>query len=161
MSGQATTAPPGSPASGHAPAAHGTSHATPPPRGASATHGGASATHGGASATHAALVHAHAQLASAHAVTPAQSSVPHASITQEIQNWAVQWEPVIAIVFFTALILLMWRTLKVMPRVKPQRIKPASSQAVTFDDIAGVDEAKAELQEIVEFLREPKSFAKL
>src|SRR4030081_2576455 len=52
----------------------------------------------------------------------------------------------------------MWRTLKVMPRVKPQQIKPASRQSVSFDDIAGVDEAKAELQEIVEFLREPKRF---
>ncbi|HEY4427398.1 MAG TPA: AAA family ATPase [Solirubrobacteraceae bacterium] len=97
-----------------------------------------------------------------HVVTHTSSPpVPQASITQEIQNWALQWEPVIAILFFTALILLMWRTLKVMPRVKPQRIKPASDQAVTFADIAGVDEAKAELQEIVEFLREPKSFAKL
>ena len=62
------------------------------------------------------------------------------------------------VVFFTAIIYVMWRTLKVMPRTKPQQIKPASNQAVTFADIAGVDDAKAELQEIVEFLREPKSF---
>ena len=109
-----------------------------------------------AAATHAALVNAHA-----HVVTQTVPSVPHASITQEIQNWALQWEPVIAIVFFAALILLMWRTLKVMPRIKPQRIKPASNQAVTFADIAGVDEAKAELKELVEFLRDPKAFAKL
>jgi cell division protease FtsH len=53
---------------------------------------------------------------------------------------------------------MMWRMLKVMPRIKPQRIKPTSDQSVTFADIAGVDEAKAELQELVEFLREPKSF---
>ncbi|HWJ50310.1 MAG TPA: AAA family ATPase, partial [Solirubrobacteraceae bacterium] len=38
------------------------------------------------------------------------------------------------------------------------QIKPSSGQATTFADIAGVDEAKAELQEIVEFLRDPKSF---
>jgi cell division protease FtsH len=63
-----------------------------------------------------------------------------------------------AILFFAALIFLMWRTLKVMPRIKPQQIKPASSQAVSFADIAGVDDAKAELQEIVEFLRDPRSF---
>ena len=62
------------------------------------------------------------------------------------------------ILFFVALIFLMWRTLKVMPRVKPQQIKPASNQSVSFADIAGVDEAKAELQEIVEFLRDPKPF---
>jgi cell division protease FtsH len=94
-----------------------------------------------------------------HAVTV--QPVPQASLATEIQNFAVNWEPVVAIVFFVALILLMWRTLKVMPRIKPQRIKPASSQSVTFRDIAGVDEAKAELQEIVEFLRDPKSFAAL
>jgi cell division protease FtsH len=115
--------------------------------------------------THALGAHAtvsHPALAPApvvtHAVVP---PAPQASIAQDIQNWALQWEPVIAILFFTALILLMWRTLKVMPRVKPQRIKPASNQAVTFHDIAGVDEAKAELQEIVEFLRDPKEFSKM
>ena len=32
---------------------------------------------------------------------------------------------------------------------------------VTFQDVAGVDEAKEELQEIVEFLREPRKFQKL
>ncbi len=32
---------------------------------------------------------------------------------------------------------------------------------VTFDDVAGVDEAKEELQEIVEFLKNPKKFTKL
>src|SRR2546425_2929311 len=63
--------------------------------------------------------------------------------------------------FFTAIILVMWRTLKVMPRIKPQQIKPTSSQAVSFADIAGVDEAKGELREIVEFLRDPRVFQAL
>ena len=31
----------------------------------------------------------------------------------------------------------------------------------TFDDVAGVDEAKEDLQEIVEFLREPQKFQRL
>ncbi|HKH79608.1 MAG TPA: AAA family ATPase [Solirubrobacteraceae bacterium] len=89
---------------------------------------------------------------------PAHVAAPHASFTQELQTWAVNWEPVIAILFFVALIFVFWRMLKVMPRVKPQRIKPASEQSVTFNDIAGVDDAKAELQELVAFLRDPKSF---
>ncbi len=32
---------------------------------------------------------------------------------------------------------------------------------VTFEDVAGIDEAKSELQEIVEFLRDPQKFQKL
>lgn len=32
---------------------------------------------------------------------------------------------------------------------------------VTFDDVAGIDEARAELQEIIDFLRDPKKFTKL
>src|SRR5687767_3620611 len=32
---------------------------------------------------------------------------------------------------------------------------------VTFNDVAGVDEAKAELQEVVEFLRDPKRYGRL
>jgi cell division protease FtsH len=83
------------------------------------------------------------------------------SFVQDIQNWSYQWSSVVMIVFFAALIYLMWRTLKVMPRVKPQQIKPDSSQSVAWKDIAGVDDAKAELQEIVEFLRDPRQFEKL
>ncbi len=83
------------------------------------------------------------------------------SLVQDIQNWSYQWSNTVVIVFFAVLIFLMWRTLKVMPRVKPQQIKPSSNQSVAWKDIAGADEAKAELQEIVEFLRDPKQFEKL
>ncbi len=43
------------------------------------------------------------------------------------------------------------------------KAKLLASQAkkVTFKDVAGVDEAKEELQEIIEFLREPQKFQKL
>jgi cell division protease FtsH len=88
-------------------------------------------------------------------------AVMASSFVQDIQEWAYQWSSVVMILFFAALLYLMWRTLKVMPRVKPQQIKPDSSQSVAWKDIAGVDEAKAELQEIVEFLRDPKQFEKL
>ena len=105
---------------------------------------------------HALLAHTQAPVASpAAAIVPA---APHTSLVTEIQNWAVQWQPVIAILFFVVLIFVFWRMMKLMPRVKPQQIKPSSKQAVSFEDIAGVDEAKAELQEIVEFLRDPRPF---
>jgi cell division protease FtsH len=36
-----------------------------------------------------------------------------------------------------------------------------SSQRITFADVAGIEEAKAELEEIVSFLRDPKKFTRL
>jgi len=41
------------------------------------------------------------------------------------------------------------------------RLLNESSNKVTFNDIAGIDEAKDELQEIVEFLKNPKKFTRL
>jgi cell division protease FtsH len=43
---------------------------------------------------------------------------------------------------------------------RARRISPGDKM-VTFKDVAGVDEAKEELQEIIEFLRDPKKFTKL
>jgi len=116
---------------------------------------------GASAASHAGAAHAAAGTVAHHA--PVVNTVPvhlaeHASLATEVREFATNWEPVIFILFFAVLILVMWRTLKVMPRIKPQQIKPASGQSVNFNDIAGVDDAKGELQEIVEFLRDPKSF---
>ncbi len=41
------------------------------------------------------------------------------------------------------------------------RLSSNQQKKVTFSDVAGVEEAKEELQEIVEFLREPQKFQKL
>jgi ATP-dependent 26S proteasome regulatory subunit len=48
-----------------------------------------------------------------------------------------------------------------MPKTKPVQIKPQANLEVGWEDIAGVDEAKYELQEVVEFLRDEKRFKKL
>jgi cell division protease FtsH len=76
----------------------------------------------------------------------------------DITNWAVLWLPIIflGVVSFG----LLWM-LRLMPRTKPQEIKPSSAGAVQWEDVAGVEESKDELREVVEFLRDPKRFRKL
>ncbi|MEA2489646.1 MAG: cell division protease FtsH, partial [Acidobacteriota bacterium] len=41
------------------------------------------------------------------------------------------------------------------------KLLSGSAKKVTFKDVAGVDEAKVELHEIIEFLKEPQKFTKL
>jgi len=41
------------------------------------------------------------------------------------------------------------------------RLINESQERITFDDVAGIDEAKEELQEVVEFLKDPKKFTRL
>ena len=41
------------------------------------------------------------------------------------------------------------------------RAQVAGTGKITFNDVAGVDEAKEELQEVIEFLKEPKRFERL
>src|SRR3954454_11635998 len=77
---------------------------------------------------------------------------------QQAQNWAVMWLPIIFMGLIAVAIIWM---LRFMPRTKPQQIKPSSASAVTWANVAGVEEAKAELREVVEFLRDPKRFKAL
>jgi cell division protease FtsH len=75
-----------------------------------------------------------------------------------IAEAALTWLP---LVFFGLIVYLLWRTLAFMPRVKPAEIDPESKSSVSWEDIAGVDEAASELQEVVDFLQHPRRFARL
>ena len=41
------------------------------------------------------------------------------------------------------------------------RMSDKNQNPITFKNVAGVDEAKEELEEIIEFLKEPKKFERL
>jgi cell division protease FtsH len=76
----------------------------------------------------------------------------------ELERYVTLWLPVL---FLGVIVYLVWRTLKLMPRTKPQQITPKSASSITWEDIAGVEETKDELREVVEFLSRPKQFKRL
>jgi cell division protease FtsH len=83
------------------------------------------------------------------------------SVMQAVKDFALEWSGVFTLVFMFLICFFLWRTLKLMPKTKPMQIKPETKSSIGWDDIAGVDDAKDELKEVVDFLRDPKHFAKL
>ncbi len=82
--------------------------------------------------------------------------IPHS--WDDTGDFILTWLP---IVLFGLIAYLMWKTAQYMPRVKPAPIEQSSSDSVSWTDVAGLDEAKEELREVVEFLRNRKRFEKL
>jgi cell division protease FtsH len=80
---------------------------------------------------------------------------------QWLKDFAFEWSGVISLAFMGLIVYFLWRTVRMMPKTKPQRIKPDAKQAIVWDEIAGADFAKAELQEVVDFLRNPQAFKRL
>ena len=83
------------------------------------------------------------------------------AIRNFVQEFALTWLPVFFFLLICFIAYLLWRTIKLMPRVTPAVVQPGSSSSVTWNDVAGVTEAKAELEEVVDFLRDPKRFERL
>jgi cell division protease FtsH len=81
-----------------------------------------------------------------------------ADVLHVIRGILIVWLPIVLLI---ALLYFMYRAVAMMPRTKTKEIKPDSGSFVRWDDIAGLDEAKDELREVVEFLRDPQRFAKL
>ena len=77
---------------------------------------------------------------------------------QFLDDILIPWAPVVLIAVVG---YFMWRTLRLMPRTKPQEISPKAKSPVRWSDIAGVDETKDELREVVDFLSDPKRFQRL
>ena len=74
------------------------------------------------------------------------------------------WVPILLVIGF--LVFFMRQTQRSGNMVlsigkSKAKLSPSTGKKVTFRDVAGVDEAKEELQELIEFLREPQKFQKL
>ncbi|HET8606550.1 MAG TPA: ATP-dependent zinc metalloprotease FtsH [Gaiellaceae bacterium] len=87
-----------------------------------------------------------------------QTSMLAAVTWDRIQGDLLLWLP---ICFFAVIVFFLWKTISLMPRVKPKTLSAKSSSTVRWDDVAGLGEAKEELNEVVEFMREPGRFRKL
>ncbi|TMK80031.1 MAG: ATP-dependent zinc metalloprotease FtsH [Actinobacteria bacterium] len=79
-------------------------------------------------------------------------------ILSQVGEISLIWLPLL---MFGLIIYLLWRTLQVMPRVKPKHVHATSKSSVTWEEVAGLEEARAEMEEIVDFLRDSKRFARL
>src|SRR5690242_12861614 len=76
-------------------------------------------------------------------------------------QFATNWLPLAFFLLMVFIAFVLWRTLSMMPRVSPTRLDPRSRSAVSWEDVAGVEEARAELMEVVDFLRHPERFERL
>ena len=82
-------------------------------------------------------------------------------------NWAGLLITIVPLALFGALLFFMVRQAQgtnnqALSFGKSRaRVFTGENPTVTFDDVAGVDEAKHELSEVVEFLREPEKFISL
>jgi cell division protease FtsH len=76
--------------------------------------------------------------------------------------WLLGWALTLFLpVCFGLLVFFAYKMWRAMPNTRPAKITPTSARPVRWDDVAGADEARDELQEIVEFLDDPQRFSKL
>src|SRR5580765_215902 len=94
-------------------------------------------------------------------------SAPKPADNERGMDWLVffrdgiaAWLPLFFAVLLVLMVYILWRTLQVMPRVTAAKTITSDAN-VSWDDVAGLDEAKEELREVIDYLREPERFSRL
>jgi cell division protease FtsH len=78
-----------------------------------------------------------------------------------INDFASTWLPLALFVLLALMAWLLWKTVGMMPRIRPADLTHGARSQTTWADVAGVEEVRTELMEVVDFLREPKRFERL
>src|SRR5579862_7997850 len=68
------------------------------------------------------------------------------------------WAPIILMAVLVGAVLALMRF---MPRTSPEQIKPDKAPSIGWSEIAGADEAKEELREVVDYLKDPARFREI
>ena len=95
------------------------------------------------------------------------ADVEIAADREAVSPWATllySWAPILLMIGFWIFIMRQMQSggNKALSFGKSRaKLSSSSQKKVTFKDVSGVDEAKEELQEIIEFLKEPQKFQKL
>src|SRR5213075_3285935 len=76
-------------------------------------------------------------------------------------DFATTWLPLAFFVVIGLTAWLLWKTAGMMPRVKPANMVQGAKSSTTWSEVAGVEEVRGELMEVVEFMRDPKRFERL
>jgi cell division protease FtsH len=76
-------------------------------------------------------------------------------------NFATTWLPLAFFLFLVVMVWLLWKTVGMMPRTTPANMTRGSKSQISWADVAGVEEVRGELMEVVDFMRDPKRFERL
>src|ERR1700755_2492758 len=79
----------------------------------------------------------------------------------QFADFATAWLPLAFFALVIVMVWLLWKTAGMMPRTTPANMVRGSKSQVSWADVAGVEEVRGELMEVVEFMREPKRFERL
>jgi cell division protease FtsH len=93
------------------------------------------------------------------------SKLPQTSGGQLLLNFFFSWGPIIAFILFWLYYLNKMQGsaggAMAFGKSRAKLQSPTNKSKVTFADVAGVDEAKQDLEEIIEFLKDPAKFQRL
>jgi len=76
-------------------------------------------------------------------------------------DFATTWLPLAFFLLVVVMVWLLWRTVGMMPRTSPANLTHGAKSQVSWADVVGVEEVRAELMEVVEFMQDPKRFKRL